>query len=69
MFSMKTKKSFSEFLKEVEPLKVESTGEMSGGFVAMGGDNPQQPIQVVIMNGILVGVLGSACACSCQCAC
>lgn len=67
---MDTKKNFSEILKEVEPLKVNSVGEMSGGFLPMGGQNVQPVVSTtIILNEVLVGVLGYACACTCECTC
>lgn len=68
---MKKKTNFSEILKEVEPLRKENSGTMTGGFAPFGGQNNQlqQPILTLILNSVLVGVLGYSCACNCECSC
>lgn len=66
---MKKNGSFSDILKEVEPLSQDTTGKMAGGFAPFGGQNQQSQttIQAFIMNGVLVGVLGYSCSCECSC--
>jgi len=67
---MKKKTNFSNILKEIEPLRKDNTGTMTGGFAPFGGQNQlQQATLTFILNSVLVGVLGYACACNCQCAC
>lgn len=63
--------NFSDFVREVEPLKRNVSGEMTGGFAPYGGQDQQTTtvLRPFIMNTIMVAVLGYSCQCSCQCGC
>ena len=67
---MKKKTNFSNILKEIEPLRKDNAGTMTGGFAPFGGQNQlQQQVSFLILNSVLVGVLGYACSCNCECSC
>lgn len=66
---MKKKSNFSDILKEIEPLRKDNAGTMTGGFAPFGGQDQvgqnqlqvqqqQSQLQTMIMNSVLVGVLG-----------